>query len=89
MPLEQFARRLERTTSHAEATQEMIDALDDVFGFRYAVVVAPGDIEAGTGLIGTAASRRRVVATANLDRARAMAPRPPATTARASASSRG
>jgi GAF domain len=30
-------------------------------------------IEAGTGLIGTAASRRRVVATANLDRARAMA----------------
>jgi adenylate cyclase len=74
MPLEQFARRLERTTSRAEATQEMVDALDDVFGFQYAVVVARADIEAGTGLIGTAASRRRVVATANLDRARAMAP---------------
>lgn len=89
MPLEQFARRLERTTSHAEATQEIIDALDDVFGFRYAVVVAPGDIDAGTGLIGTAASRRRVVATANLTGRARWPPRPPATTARASASSRG
>jgi hypothetical protein len=73
VPLEQFAHRLERRTSYEEATQELIDALDDLFGFRYAVLIAPEDVEAGTGLIGTAASRRRVVATANLDRARAMA----------------
>jgi hypothetical protein len=73
VPLEQFARRLERPTSHAEATREVLDALDDLFGFPYAVLAAPGDIEAGDGLIGTAASRRRVIVTANLDRARAMA----------------
>ena len=70
--LEQFARRLERPTSYEEATREVIDALDDVFGFRYAVLIAPADIEAGAGLIGTAASRRRVIVTANLARARAM-----------------
>jgi adenylate cyclase len=73
VPLEQFAHRLERRTSYEDATQELIDALDDLFGFRYAVLIAPEDVEAGTGLIGTAASRRRVVASENLDRARAMA----------------
>jgi adenylate cyclase len=73
VPLEQFARRLERRTSYEEVAQELIDALDGLFGFRYAVVIAPGDIEAGTDLIGTAASRRRVIVTANLTRARAMA----------------
>jgi hypothetical protein len=71
--LEQFARRLERPTSHEEATREMIDALEDLFGFRYAALIAPGDIEAGSGLIGTAASRRRVIVTANIARARSMA----------------
>jgi adenylate cyclase len=73
VPLEQFARRLERRTSYEDATQEVIDALDDLFGFRYAVLIATDDIAAGTGLIGTAASRRRVIVTANLTRARAMA----------------
>ena len=71
--LEQFARRLERPTSYEEATREVIDALDDLFGFCHAVVIALDDIEAGTGLIGTAATRRRVIVTANLARARAMA----------------
>jgi hypothetical protein len=71
--LEQFARRLERATTYEQATHEVIDALDDLFGFRYAVLLAAGDIDGGTGLIGTAASRRRVIVTANLARARAMA----------------
>jgi adenylate cyclase len=71
--LERLARRLERPTSYEEATREVIDALDDLFGFRHAVLIAPDDIEAGIGLIGTAASRRRVIVTANLTRARAMA----------------
>jgi adenylate cyclase len=71
--LERFARRLERPSSYEELTHEVIDALDDLFGFRYAVLISPGDIDAGTGLIGTAASRRRVIVTANLARARAMA----------------
>jgi GAF domain-containing protein len=73
VPLEQFTRRLERRTSYEEATQEVIDALEDLFGFRYVVLIAPEQIQAGTGLVGTAASRRRVVVTANLARARAMA----------------
>jgi GAF domain-containing protein len=73
VPLEQFARRLERRTSYEGATQEVIDALDDLFGFRYAVLMAAEEIEPGAGLIGTAASRRRVIVTANLTRARAMA----------------
>jgi hypothetical protein len=71
--LEQFAGRLQRATTVQEATHEIVDALDDLFGFRYAVLVAPGQIEDGIGLIGTAASRRRVIVTANLARARAMA----------------
>jgi adenylate cyclase len=71
--LEQFARRLERPTSHEETRREVIEALEDLFGFRYAALIAPGDIEAGTGLIGTAASRRRVIVTANIARARSMA----------------
>jgi adenylate cyclase len=73
VPLEQFARRLEQRTSYEELAQEVTDALDDLFGFRYAVLVTAGDIESGAGLIGTAASRRRVIVTANLARARAMA----------------
>jgi adenylate cyclase len=73
VPLEQFARRLERRTSYEDATQEVIDALDDLFGFRYAVLMAADEIEPGAGLVGTAASRRRVIVTANLTRARAMA----------------
>ncbi|MEN3283881.1 MAG: adenylate cyclase [Solirubrobacteraceae bacterium] len=73
VPLEQFARRLERRTSYEGATQEVIDALDDLFGFRSAVLIAADEIEPGAGLIGTAASRRRVIVTANLARARAMA----------------
>jgi adenylate cyclase len=77
VPLEQFARRLERPTSYEEATHEVIDALDDLFGFRHAVLIAPHDVEPGAGLVGTAVSRRRVIATANLDRARAMAGSPP------------
>jgi len=71
--LEQLARRLERPTSHEEVTRELIDALEDLFGFRDAAVIAPGDIEARSGLIRTAASRRRVVVTANIARARSMA----------------
>jgi hypothetical protein len=71
--LERFARRLERPTSYHEATREMPDALDDLFGFRHAVVVAPEDSDAGGGLIGTAVSRRRVIVTANLARARSLA----------------
>jgi adenylate cyclase len=70
--LEQFARRLERPTSYEEATHEVIDALEDLFGFQYAVLIAPDDLRAGAGLIATAASRRRVIVTANLARARAM-----------------
>jgi hypothetical protein len=72
VPLERFARRLERPTSYEQTTNEVIDALDDVFGFRHAVLIAPDEIEAGSGLIRTAASRRRVVVTANLARARAL-----------------
>ena len=37
--LEQFARRLERTTTHEETTRELIDALHDLFGFGRAVLV--------------------------------------------------
>ena len=73
VPLEQFARRLERPTSYEEATRAVIHALDDLFGFRYAVLIAPEEIEDAAGLIGTAASRRRVITTANLARARAFA----------------
>lgn len=71
--LEQFVRRLQRTTSREDAAREIVDALDDLFGFRSAALIAPADIEAGAGLVGTAASRRRVVVTPNLDRARALA----------------
>jgi hypothetical protein len=71
--LEKFARRLERPTSYEEAAREVLDALDDLFGFRHAILIAAGDIEPGMGLIGMAASRRRVIVTANLARARAMA----------------
>jgi GAF domain-containing protein len=71
--LEQFARRLERPTGYEEATREMIDALDDLFGFRSAALIMSGDIEAGGGLVGTAASSRHLIVTANLTRARALA----------------
>ncbi len=70
--LEQFARRLERPTTHEEAAREVIDAIEDLFGFPHAALVAPGDIDARGGVIGTAASRRRVIVTANIARARAM-----------------
>lgn len=71
--LEQFARRLERPTSYEETTHELIDALHDLFGFQHAVLIRPGELETATGLVGTAATRRRVVVTANLALARAMA----------------
>ena len=93
-PLEQFARRLERSTTYEETTHEVLAMLEDLFGIRYAVLLAldaptgrlfatagSGDardavgaeVELGAGLIGTAAARRRLVVTANLDRSRAMA----------------
>lgn len=38
--LEQLARRLERTRSYEEAAHEVLDALDELFGIRYAVLLA-------------------------------------------------
>jgi hypothetical protein len=73
VPLEQFTRRLGRESSYAEAAQDVVDALGDLFGVPYAVLIAPGEIESGTDLVRTAASRRHLIVTANLARARAMA----------------
>ena len=72
VPLEQFVRRLERATGRDETLRELVDALDDLFGFRYAAVIAPGDVPAGGGLIATAAARRRTIVLANFARARAL-----------------
>jgi adenylate cyclase len=38
--LERFARRLERSTGYEEATQEVLEALDDLFGFRHSILLA-------------------------------------------------
>ena len=92
--LEQFSRRLERTITYEQTTHEVLAMLEDLFGIRYAVLLAldaptgrlfatagSGDargavgaeVEFGAGMIGTAAARRRLVVTANLDRSRALA----------------
>ena len=92
--LERFARRLEAATGMAEVQRQALDALDDVFGFRFAVLFAPdpatgrlvatvasgeagavlgAEADPAAGLIGIAASRRRVVSTGNLVRVWAIA----------------
>ncbi|MBV9422957.1 MAG: GAF domain-containing protein [Solirubrobacterales bacterium] len=57
-PIEQFAHRLERCTGYEETAQEVLDALEDIFGFPYALLFAP-DARSG-----------RLVATAGAGEAR-------------------
>ena len=92
--LERYARRLEGATGLDEVRRQALDALDDLFGFDFAVLFAPEPVTGrllaiaasgaaratlgaeaapAAGLIGTTASRRRVVLISNLARIRAMA----------------
>ncbi len=59
-PIEQLARRLERCTTYQEASQELLDALDDIFDIPYAILFT---IDSAT---------RRLLATAGSGGARAM-----------------
>jgi adenylate cyclase len=93
-PLEQLVRRVGRCTSYEETTRIALQALDDLFGFGHAILLAAdaatgrlfaiasngypesavgAEVEAGAGLIGTAAARARLVRAGNLARSRTMA----------------
>ncbi len=93
MALERLTHRLEGATGPEEVQRQALDTLEDLFGFRFAVLFVPdavtgrlvatvasgearamlgADADPATGLIGTAASRRRLVLISNVARVRAM-----------------
>jgi adenylate cyclase len=92
--LDGFVRRLALSPTYEEVTRAALEALEDLFGFDHAILLAldasadrlfaiassgyrdsavGAEVPVGSGPIGTAALRRRLVVQANLGRSRTMA----------------